>query len=140
MNDLMPPAPSRQQDGEGPPQPAIPVASPAVLDYARFPKRSLPKWLTRPLTPGTAAVIWILSSIALNFFDERIVYPHLAIGLALCTIAAILGWRAGLVWKLQVLFAMALLAVGVDLFVAPWRMWGYSPSYWTIYNLSLIHI
>jgi hypothetical protein len=80
-----------------------------------------------------------LSSIALSFFDERIVYPHLAIGLALCIIAAIIGWRAGLVWKLKALLAMALLAIGVELFVAPWRTWGYSLSYWTIYNQTYIY-
>ena len=139
MNDLTTPTPARKPDAEALPEPAAPVQSPAVLDYAPPAKRSLPKWFTRPLTPGTAAIIWTVSSIALRFVDARILNPHLAIGLALCTVAKVVSWPTGWVWKVQALVALAMLAVGAELFLAPWRMWGYSPSYWTVYNQTYIY-
>src|SRR4051812_37541750 len=135
MNDATSPAPPSPPTDE---QQDVHDHAPPVLDYAPVPKRSLPQWLTRPLTPGRAVAVWIVSSIALRFVDVRIFYPHLAIGIALCAIPKVIGWQVGLVWKLQALLALGMLAIVIELFVAPWRAWGYSLDYWILYNQTYI--
>lgn len=134
MEDLTSPMPSTDYAQPAGPQPVADASRLAVLNYAAPPHRTLPRWLTRPLSPGVAASIWVVSSVAFRFADRRIVYPHLAIGIVLCALAKVIGWRAPPLWKVHVLLSLALLALGIELFVAPWRAWGYSFNYWMIYN------
>jgi hypothetical protein len=105
-----------------------------VLDYGRPERRRPPRWLTARLTPERALVIWVVGSFAFGAIEPRGFYPHLVIGLAAYAIFALLRWRAQLVWKIQALLALILLAVGAELFVAPWRDENFSITYWTVYN------
>jgi hypothetical protein len=83
--------------------------------------------------------MWILCSFALQHLDRRLFYPHLTTGIALCALAKVIGWPVGIFWKVQALIALALLAVGIELFCAPWRRWGFSMTYWSTYNQSYIY-
>lgn len=131
-----PPLTSEEPRSTG--QPGI-RSAPVVLDYATPARRRLPGWLTRPLGPGTAAAIWLLCSLVLRLADPRLFYPHVTVGVAFCATAKVIGWQVGLLWKVQALLALGLLALGIELFMAPWRRWGFSMTYWTTYNQTYIY-
>jgi len=112
---------------------------PPTLEYARPGAISRPRWFARPLTPGVAAVIWALSSLLLSIADGRMFYPHILIGLFVCGVAEVVGWHSGWFWRSQAFLSLVMLAIGIELFIAPWRVWGFRTTYWTTYNQTYLY-
>jgi hypothetical protein len=60
--------------------------------------------------------------------------PHLLVGLAAYAVAVVLRWRTHWRWKVSTLLALTMLAIGIELFISPWRGEGFRMEYWTVYN------
>ena len=113
---------------------ATPV-QPFVLDYAPPTPKRLPPWLNPRVNSEVAILLWTLSSYAYGVVDSPYRgWPHFFVGLTLYVLVRLARWNAPFPWKISAAVGVALLVIGLHVFVAPWAAEDLRLRYWYTYN------